>query len=70
VYLVAGDWGLGAGGWGVDEDEGKGLRAEGNGEERLRPPIWTTAVMGSRLPDKYFSGSAVNFATQPFEQKW
>jgi len=65
MYLVAGDSGLGAGGWGLDEDED-----EGKGEERLSPPICTTAVMGSRRPDKYFSGSAVNFATQPFEQKW
>src|SRR4249920_2223958 len=59
VYRVLGDLGPGAGGW--RPDEGKGLRAEGKGEERLRPPICRTGVMGSRAPDKYLSGSALNF---------
>jgi hypothetical protein len=37
---------------------------------RFRPPICMTgACIGSRLPDRYFSGSALNFATQLLEQK-
>jgi hypothetical protein len=28
------------------------------------------ACIGSRAPERYLSGSALNFATQLFEQKW
>ena len=30
----------------------------------------TDSVARHRLRLRYFSGSALNFATQPFEQKW
>src|SRR5262245_19334167 len=36
-----------------------------------RPPMLTIGAcdIGSRGPDRYFAGSAANFARQPFEQK-
>src|SRR5580765_1544397 len=41
---------------------------------RFKPPIVSRAGagadIGSRVPDRYFFGSALNLATQPFEQKW
>jgi hypothetical protein len=40
---------------------------------RFKPPIVSRAGAGgniaSRVPDRYFFGSALNLATQPFEQK-